>query len=121
MGARLVAAVEPDRNYGHAGVTTKKQRFTYFQKVYGHGRWRKLKGITFVKLPQKHFVLCVDNTGYEASLIARKMYEVVPDQQAEQDDFIRVIDESGEDYLYHTSHFVFIELPVEIERVLEAA
>lgn len=59
----------------------------------------------------KHFVLCVDNTDYEASLITRKVYEVIPDEQAEQDDFIRVIDESGEDYLYHSSHFVFIELP----------
>jgi len=57
MGARLVATVvEPDRNYGHAGVTTKKQRFTYFQKVYGHGRWRKLKGIAFVKLPKKNLL-----------------------------------------------------------------
>ena len=80
-----------------------------------------MKGIAFVKLSKKHFVLCVDNTGYEASLIVRKMYEVIPDKQAEQDDFIRVVDESGEDYLYHTSHFVIIELPVEIERVLEAA
>jgi len=46
------------------------------------------------------FALCVDNTDYAASLIARKIYEVVPDPQAEKDDFIRVIDESGEDYLY---------------------
>ncbi|MGB8215386.1 MAG: hypothetical protein WCE68_17690 [Anaerolineales bacterium] len=71
--------------------------------------------------PKKHFVLCVDNTGYEASLIVRKMYEAIPDKQAEQDDFIRVIDESGEDYLYHSRHFVFIKLPAEIERVLVAA
>lgn len=70
---------------------------------------------------QKHFVLCIDNTDYEASLITRKMYEIIPGPQAEKDDLIRVIDESGEDYLYHTSHFVFIELPAEIERVLVAA
>jgi len=70
---------------------------------------------------KKHFALCVDNTDYEASLITRKVYEVIPDKQAEQDDFIRVIDESGEDYLYHSSHFVFIELPVEIERALVSA
>ena len=69
---------------------------------------------------KKHFVLCVNNTGYEASLIARKMYEVIPDTQAEQDDFIRIIDESGEDYLYHVSHFALIELPEEVERVLVA-
>jgi hypothetical protein len=70
---------------------------------------------------KKHFILCIDNTGYEASLITRKIYEVVLDQRAEQDDFIRVIDESGEDYLYHVSHFVFLELPAEIEQALVAA
>jgi len=69
---------------------------------------------------RKHFVLCIDNTGYGASLITRKVYEVIPDEQAEKDDFIRIIDESGEDYLYHISHFVFIELPAEIEQVLVA-
>jgi len=69
----------------------------------------------------KHFVLCLDNTEYEASLIKRKVYEVIPDEQAEKDNFIRIIDESGEDYLYHISHFVFIELPVEIEQALVAA
>jgi len=70
---------------------------------------------------KKHFVLCIDNTEYEASLITRKMYEVIPDEQAEKDDLIRVIDESGEDYLYHTSHFVFIQLPAEVERALVAS
>jgi hypothetical protein len=70
---------------------------------------------------KRHFVLCIDNTGYEASLIVRKMYEVIPDRQAERDDLIRVIDESGEDYLYHSSHFVSLQLPAEIERALIAA
>jgi hypothetical protein len=70
---------------------------------------------------KKHFVLCIDNTGYEASLIVRKLYEVIPDKQGERDGFIRVIDESGEDYLFHSSHFAFLELPAEIERVLVAA
>jgi len=46
------------------------------------------------------------------------MYEVIPDPKAEQDDFIRIVDESGEDYLYHSHHFVFIELPVEVEKAL---
>lgn len=70
---------------------------------------------------KKHFVLCIDNTNYEASLITRKVYEVIPDEQAEKDDLIRVIDESGEDYLYHTSHFVFIHLPAEVEKALVTA
>jgi hypothetical protein len=70
---------------------------------------------------KKQFVLCIDNTDYEASLITRKVYEVIPDEQAEKDDLIRVVDESGEDYLYHNSLFVFIHLPVEIEKMLIAA
>ena len=70
---------------------------------------------------RRRFVLCTDNKGYEASLIQRKIYETIPDERAEQDDFVRVIDESGEDYLYHVSHFVFIELPTEVERVFVAA
>jgi len=70
---------------------------------------------------RKRFVLCIDNKDYEASLIPRKIYEVIPDDQAEQDDFVRLIDESGEDYLYHKNHFVFVELPEEVERVLVAA
>jgi len=70
---------------------------------------------------KKQFVLCIDNTDYEASLITRKVYEVIPDPQAEKDDLIRVIDESGEDYLYHISHFAFIHLPAEVEKALIAA
>lgn len=70
---------------------------------------------------ERRFVLCIDNKGYEASLIPRKIYEVIPDEQAEQDDFVRLIDESGEDYLYHKSHFVFIELPEEVKRALVAS
>jgi hypothetical protein len=70
----------------------------------------------------KHrFTICIDNTDYEASLITRKVYEVIPDPQAEKDDFIRVIDESGEDYLFHVSHFVFLHLPAEVEKALIAA
>ncbi|HMR97693.1 MAG TPA: hypothetical protein PKE62_00455 [Anaerolineales bacterium] len=70
---------------------------------------------------KKQFVLCIDNTDYEASLITRKVYEVIADEQAEKDDLIRVIDESGEDYLYHTSLFVFIHLPAEVEKALAVA
>jgi hypothetical protein len=68
--------------------------------------------------PRKRFALCVDNTDYQASLIPRKIYEVIPDEDAAKDDFIRVIDESGEDYLYHKSLFILIELSDEVEKVL---
>jgi len=58
---------------------------------------------------KKRFAICIDNSDYEVSLIPRKIYKVIPDEQAEQDDFIRITDESGEDYLYHISHFVLVK------------
>lgn len=70
---------------------------------------------------KKRFALCIDNIDDEASLIQRKIYEVIPDEEAAKDDFIRIIDESGENYLYHKSHFVLVEFPVEVERALIAA
>jgi len=70
---------------------------------------------------RKRFAVCIDNKGYEASLIPKKIYQIVPDERAEQDGFVRIIDESGEDYLFHVRHFVFIELPEEVERALIAA
>jgi len=70
---------------------------------------------------KKQYALCINNKDYEASLIPRKIYEIIPDERAERDDFVRVIDESGEDYLYHSSHFVFIQLPLEVEQALVAA
>ena len=70
---------------------------------------------------QKQFALCIDNEGYEASLIPHKIYEIIPDAQAEEDDLIRIIDESGEDYLYHKSYFLVTVLPEKIEEALVMA
>jgi hypothetical protein len=70
---------------------------------------------------KRRFALCIDNTDYAASLIPRKIYEIIPDEEAAKDDLIRIIDESGEDYLYHVSHFVLVEFPVEVEQALVAA
>ena len=57
------------------------------------------------------FVLCVNNDSYEASLEPRKIYRVVEDAKAEARALVRVIDESGEDYLYPADFFVQIEIP----------
>lgn len=67
------------------------------------------------------FAICVDNTDYEASLILKKIYEIIPDEAAARDDFLRIVDESGEDYLYHTSNFIVVELPIEVEQALLGA
>ena len=66
---------------------------------------------------KKQFAVCIDNTDYEASLIPRKIYEVLPDEEAAKDDFLRVVDESGEDYLFHKSHFVLVKLPLAVKQV----
>lgn len=61
--------------------------------------------------PAKRFVVCVRNDGYEASLERHKIYVVLPDPGAERDGDIRVVDESGEDYLFSADRFVAIEVP----------
>ena len=69
-----------------------------------------------MKQPMKPFALCVDNTDYQASLVLGKVYRIIPDPKAARDDLIRIVDESGEDYLYHKSHFVFVDFPKAITK-----
>ena len=125
------------------------------RKQYGAGRWRKLKGVSIVRLfdgrikkaeihwyeahgigkrkikikrfldwgvmktrqgQGKKFAVCITDT--EPDLELRKIYQVLPDEAAEREHYLRIIDESGEDYLYPASYFVLIELPKEAERAL---
>ena len=67
------------------------------------------------------FVVCLRNSGYTASLEVRKLYPFIKDSDAERDDLIRVVDESGEDYLYPARLFRKLELPVDIQRALRMA
>lgn len=69
---------------------------------------------------KKRFLLCVRNEGCE-DLEPRKLYEQLPDSRAAAEGHVRVIDESGEDYLYPADYFVAVELPREAERALAAA
>jgi len=57
------------------------------------------------------FLICIKNDGYPASLEVRKVYQTLPDAQAALRGWVRIIDESGEDYLYPAGYFVPIELP----------
>jgi hypothetical protein len=66
-------------------------------------------------------VICIANTGYEVSLEPRKVYEVLRDQAAAKHGQLRVVDESGEDYLYPESHFAEIDLPQSIRKAVLAA
>jgi Ca2+-binding EF-hand superfamily protein len=70
---------------------------------------------------KKRFVVCVRNTGYPASLELRKIYQALPDADAEAHHLIRVIDESGEDYLYPETFFRALDLPQAVETALRRA
>ncbi|MBE9508094.1 MAG: hypothetical protein IMY86_08575 [Chloroflexi bacterium] len=65
---------------------------------------------------ETQFVVCIENEGYAASLELRKIYLLVADADAAEHQLIRVIDESGEDYLYPVEYFVPIELPQAVEK-----
>ena len=62
------------------------------------------------------FVVCIIDS--EPDLELRKIYQVLPDKSADKDNYIRIIDESGDDYLYPSSYFVFIDVPEEAESSL---
>ncbi|HWG70809.1 MAG TPA: hypothetical protein VN692_15450 [Steroidobacteraceae bacterium] len=66
----------------------------------------------------KRLFICLDNAGYEVSLERRKIYVALPDTKAERSGYLRIIDESGEDYLYPASRFVAAELPVSTRRAV---
>ena len=63
-------------------------------------------------------VVCINNDDYPASLELHKIYRVVPDEDAAADGDIRIIDESGEDYLYTASYFAHIKVPAAVEESL---
>lgn len=69
-----------------------------------------------MKKATKPFAVCMDNEGHEASLILGKVYRVRPDARGAKDGLVRVIDESGEDYLYDASQFVLVDFPQPIRR-----
>lgn len=64
------------------------------------------------------FAVCINNKGFEASLEVGKLYEIVPDAEAENDEMIRVIDEDGEDYLFEADIFYPLVLPNDLAVVL---
>jgi hypothetical protein len=68
--------------------------------------------------PTPRFVICVDNSEYPTSLELHKVYRVLPDKDAQADGDFRIVDESGEDYLFPTDYFLPVELPQTIVRAL---
>jgi len=128
---------------------------TRLYKVYGPGKWRKLKGRATVRLPDgfvvraevhwyeahgvrpkraedqallgahgmsnETFVLCIKSGGYSASLEQRKVYRTMSDPAAEGHGMVRVVDESGEDYLFPTKLFVPIAVPTAAAKAFARA
>ena len=73
-----------------------------------------------MKRPVKQFALCLKNAGNEASLILGKVYRILPDARAAKDDLVRIVDESGEDHLFHQSQFAFVDFPLAVRKKILA-
>jgi hypothetical protein len=69
-----------------------------------------------MKRVTKPFALCLENAGNEASLILGKVYRVVPDARAAKDDLLRIIDESGEDYLFAKQQFALVDFSQAVRK-----
>ena len=68
----------------------------------------------------KKFALCIEDKDCE-DLEKRKIYQVLPDDEAEKEGYLRVVDDSGEDYLYPRSYFILVQLPREAQEALQVA
>jgi hypothetical protein len=73
-----------------------------------------------VKNKEQSFALCIENKECE-DLEKRKIYRVLPDDEAAKEGYMRIVDESGEDYLYPESYFILVELPQEAQNALQIA
>jgi hypothetical protein len=73
-----------------------------------------------MKQRAKQFALCIENADYETSLILGKVYRILPDAEAAKDGLVRIVDESGEDYLYDRSYFVFVDFPIAVSKKILA-
>lgn len=72
------------------------------------------------KKDDRIYVLCIENKDCE-DLERRKIYQALPDEEASKEGYVRVIDESGEDYLYPESYFISVQLPREAQEALRIA
>ena len=118
------------RVLGTIAINRSIREVALLKRLHGPGRWRKMKGEAIVDQEAAHmtmthrkprYLICVKNAGYEASLERRKVYRALPNSKAESHGLVRVLDESGEDYLYPADFFVAIELPKEAAPVFAAA
>ena len=71
------------------------------------------------KLLETQFALCIENSGC-ADIEKRKFYQILPDEEAAHEGYLRVVDESLEDYLYPESYFIFFKLPRKVQEAFVA-
>ena len=71
--------------------------------------------------PKALYVVCISNRGYQASLVSRRIYQSLPDPEAAKRNLIRVVDETGEDYLYPEKFFRVLDLPRSVESAVRRA
>jgi hypothetical protein len=77
--------------------------------------------MSFRNITAPRFAICINNSEYPASLEVHKLYRVLPDDKAARDGDLRVVDESGEDYLYPAEWFLLADLPSDVETALLAS
>ena len=68
-----------------------------------------------------HFAVCINNEGYQASLEVGKLYRVIPDVEAASHGYLRIVDESGEDYGYTADRFFPLDVPQALADALQMA
>jgi hypothetical protein len=76
--------------------------------------------VKFLRHTVTRFVICINNGGYVDDLRVKTIYQLLPDESAAKSNYVRIIDETGEDYLYPANLFAPIDLPRKLERVLLA-
>ena len=74
-----------------------------------------------VESSQPRFAVCIDNAAYPDDLTVRTVYQVLPDKSAARSNYLRIVDETGDDYLYPADLFVLIDVPLEAQKALMQA
>jgi hypothetical protein len=89
-------------------------------------KWEWKSSVIWIKAmeaesSQPRFAVCINNTTYPDDLKVRTIYQVLPDESAARSNYIRVVDETGEDYLYPAELFVIIDVPAEAQKAFTQA
>jgi hypothetical protein len=93
-------------------------------RLMGYAEEKSNVNVTWTDMMNKfndfapRFAVCIKNMDYPASLELYKIYRILPDDEAAKDEDVRVIDESGEDYLYPADYFVVIDVPKAVEQAI---